>query len=50
MTETLKERYRKGWVTPDQLRRYAGLGVITGSDLAGILGESAGAAPDTASR
>ncbi len=39
MKESLKARYAKGWVTPDQLRRYAALGVITEADLADILGE-----------
>ncbi len=39
MKENLKARYQKGWVTPDQLRRYAALGLITEADVADILGE-----------
>lgn len=41
MFESIKARYEKGWIRPDQLERYVALGVITAEQAAGIKGESA---------
>ena len=39
MFENIKNRYDKGWVRIDQLRRYVELGVITVEEFKQICGE-----------
>lgn len=38
MFESIKARYDKGWIRPDQLERYVSLGIITAEQAADIKG------------